>query len=178
MKKLLLLTVLLSVLVSCGGRQQIEKQLHSGNYDVAITNALKKLKNNKDKKRKEEHRNFPLFVGEIDGETVYVIPVIGKGLWGPIWGNVCIDSDMNTIRGASFGHKGETPGLGSNIKERFFMDDFKGEHIMDNNYVVRHCESKELTTKEFIAEYLVVYFQNKGGVVYKVFCNPARSQMR
>ncbi len=54
MKKLLLLTVLLSVLVSCGGRQQIEKQLHSGNYDVAITNALKKLKNNKDKKRKEK----------------------------------------------------------------------------------------------------------------------------
>ena len=45
MKKLLLLTVLLSVLVSCGGRKQIEKQLYSGNYDVAITNALKKLEN-------------------------------------------------------------------------------------------------------------------------------------
>jgi len=54
MKKLLLLTVLLSVLVSCGGRKQIEKQLHSGNYDVAIVNALKKLENNKDKKRKQK----------------------------------------------------------------------------------------------------------------------------
>lgn len=54
MKKLLLLTVLLSVLVSCGGRKQIEKQLHSGNYDLAIANALKKLENNKDKKRKEK----------------------------------------------------------------------------------------------------------------------------
>jgi hypothetical protein len=54
MKKLLLLTVLLSVLLSCGGRQQIEKQLHSGNYDVAIANALKKLENNKDKKRKQQ----------------------------------------------------------------------------------------------------------------------------
>ena len=54
MKKLLLLTVLLSVLLSCGGRKQIEKQLHSGNYDVAIANALKKLENNKDKKRKEQ----------------------------------------------------------------------------------------------------------------------------
>lgn len=54
MKKLLLLTVLLSVLVSCGGRKQIEKQLHSGNYDVAIANALKKLENNKDKKRKQK----------------------------------------------------------------------------------------------------------------------------
>jgi hypothetical protein len=55
MKKLLLLTILLSVLLSCGGSKQIEKQLHSGNYDVAITNALKKLENNKDKKRKEQY---------------------------------------------------------------------------------------------------------------------------
>ena len=54
MKKSLLLTVLLSVLLSCGGRQQIEKELHSGNYDVAIANALKKLENNKDKKRKQQ----------------------------------------------------------------------------------------------------------------------------
>ncbi|NNL31807.1 MAG: hypothetical protein HKO80_01240 [Flavobacteriaceae bacterium] len=54
MRKLLLLTVLLSVLVSCGGRKQIEKQLHSGNYDVAIAKALKKLETNKDKKRKRQ----------------------------------------------------------------------------------------------------------------------------
>ena len=55
MKKLLLLTVLLSVLVSCGGKKQIEKQLHSGNYDQAISNALKKLERNKDKKRKRAY---------------------------------------------------------------------------------------------------------------------------
>ena len=55
MKKSLLLTILLSVLLSCGGSKQIERQLHSGNYDIAITNALKKLENNKDKKRKEQY---------------------------------------------------------------------------------------------------------------------------
>ena len=54
MKKLLLFTVLLSLLVSCGGRKQIERQLHAGNYDAAISRALKKLENNKDKKRKEK----------------------------------------------------------------------------------------------------------------------------
>lgn len=54
MKKLLLFTVLLSVLVSCGGRKQIERRLHAGNYDAAISGALKKLENNKDKKRKEK----------------------------------------------------------------------------------------------------------------------------
>jgi len=54
MKKILLFTILLSVLISCGGRKQIEKALYSGNYDHAISNALKKLKSNKDKKRKRE----------------------------------------------------------------------------------------------------------------------------
>lgn len=54
MKRLLLFTVLISLLVSCGGRKQIEKQLTTGNYDIAISNALKKLENNKDKKRKQK----------------------------------------------------------------------------------------------------------------------------
>ena len=87
----------------------------------------------KDKKRKAEFRNHALFVGTIDGETVYVIPVVGKGLWGPIWGNICISSDMKTIRGASFGHKGETPGLGAEITQPFFINRWIGEKIADEN---------------------------------------------
>ena len=55
MKKLLLLTILLSILISCGGRKQVEKSLNSGNYDQAISTALKKLKTNKDKKRKQAY---------------------------------------------------------------------------------------------------------------------------
>ena len=55
MKNFTLLAVLLLVLSSCVGRKQIEKQLHSGNYDQAINNALKKLKHNKDKKRKQDY---------------------------------------------------------------------------------------------------------------------------
>ena len=55
MKRLLLLTILLSVLLSCGGRKQVEKALYAGNYDKAITNALNKLKTNKNKKRKQDY---------------------------------------------------------------------------------------------------------------------------
>ena len=54
MKRLLLLTVALSLVVSCGGRKQIEKALYAGNYDHAISNALKKLDHNKHKKRKQQ----------------------------------------------------------------------------------------------------------------------------
>ncbi|WP_425075777.1 hypothetical protein [Psychroserpens sp. S379A] len=56
MKKLLLSTVaLLLVLTSCSGRKQIESAISHGNYDLAIANALRKLENNKDKKRKQDY---------------------------------------------------------------------------------------------------------------------------
>jgi Na+-transporting NADH:ubiquinone oxidoreductase subunit C len=83
----------------------------------------------KDKKRDNAHKNYPLFLATIDGKKMYVIPVVGKGLWGPIWGNICVDEDMNTIMGASFGHKGETPGLGAEIMQQFFIDRWIGEKL-------------------------------------------------
>ncbi|MDU8886892.1 hypothetical protein RXV94_12030 [Yeosuana sp. MJ-SS3] len=55
MKKILLLSVILSLLISCSGRKQVEKALNSGNYDQAINDALKKLETNKDKKRKQDY---------------------------------------------------------------------------------------------------------------------------
>ena len=62
-------------------------------------------------------RKLPLFVGEKDGQTFYVAPIRGKGLWDAIWGYVAMDQDM-VVQGAYFDHKGETPGLGANIKQR------------------------------------------------------------
>jgi Na+-transporting NADH:ubiquinone oxidoreductase subunit C len=87
----------------------------------------------KDKTLAEKDKNYPLFVAKKDGKTQYVIPVIGKGLWGPIWGNICLDEDMATIVGASFGHKGETPGLGAEIQQKFFIDRWIGEKITDES---------------------------------------------
>jgi len=55
MKQLLLTTVLLLVLTSCSGRKQIESAISHGNYDLAIHDALRKLENNKDKKRKQDY---------------------------------------------------------------------------------------------------------------------------
>ncbi|MDP3311765.1 Na(+)-translocating NADH-quinone reductase subunit C [Lutibacter sp.] len=77
-------------------------------------------------------RRLPLFIGEKDGTTYYIIPVRGKGLWDAIWGYVAVDNKL-VVQGVYFDHAAETPGLGSNIKERFFMDDFKGEHILDGD---------------------------------------------
>lgn len=77
-------------------------------------------------------RKLPLFVGEKKGKTFYVAPIYGKGLWDAIWGYVSLDENM-VIQGAYFDHKGETPGLGANIKQRYFMDDFIGEHLLSED---------------------------------------------
>ncbi|MBT8261994.1 MAG: Na(+)-translocating NADH-quinone reductase subunit C [Bacteroidia bacterium] len=76
-------------------------------------------------------RRLPLFLGEKDGEEIYVMPVRGKGLWDAIWGFVAVDRTMK-IQGVYFDHKAETPGLGAEIKQRFFMDDFTGESFLDD----------------------------------------------
>ncbi len=55
MKRFLLYTVLVSVLVSCSAKKQIESAISHGNYDQAISEALRKLENNKDKKRKQAY---------------------------------------------------------------------------------------------------------------------------
>jgi Na+-transporting NADH:ubiquinone oxidoreductase subunit C len=83
-------------------------------------------------KNPDYERRLPLFVGEKDGKEVYIVPVRGKGLWDAIWGYVALDKDM-VVQGVYFDHKGETPGLGAEIKQRYFMDDFTGEKFLDGD---------------------------------------------
>ncbi|APA63512.1 MAG: Na(+)-translocating NADH-quinone reductase subunit C [Maribacter dokdonensis] len=80
--------------------------------------------------KKGEPYKLPVFIGEKDGKKFYIIPMYGKGLWDAIWGFIALDDTM-TVQGVYFDHKGETPGLGANIKMRYFMDDFKGETILN-----------------------------------------------
>ena len=72
-----------------------------------------------------------VYVCTINGEEMHIFRVEGPGLWGPIWGYITLAGDMNTIYGAIFDHKGETPGLGSEISTPFFYDKFKGKQLFD-----------------------------------------------
>ncbi len=74
---------------------------------------------------------WPIFVLEKDGKKFYIVPLRGVGLWGPIWGNIAFESDFNTIAGATFDHKGETPGLGAEIATPPFEEKFKGKTIFN-----------------------------------------------
>lgn len=79
-------------------------------------------------------RTLPVFVGVLDdGTSAYVTPLRGKGLWGPIWGYIAFQPDLNTIYGAVFDHQGETPGLGAEINQESFQKPFVGKQIFEDS---------------------------------------------
>ena len=87
-----------------------------------------------EQKKPLEQQYLPVFVATIDnGEKVTIIPVEGKGLWGPIFGYVSLKSDMNTIYGVTFDHKGETPGLGAEINTSEFENQFREKTFFDGD---------------------------------------------
>jgi len=84
-------------------------------------------------KKPGEEQVYPLYIANIDGAKYYIIPLRGKGLWDAIWGYIALKDDINTIKGAVFDHKGETPGLGAEITQVWFRERFTDEKIYDGS---------------------------------------------
>lgn len=86
-----------------------------------------------EEKKPEAERKYPLFIYNGDKGKVYLTSVRGNGLWDKIWAYVAIKDDLNTIAGAAFGHVGETPGLGAEIKDNpNFPKQFIGKQLLDD----------------------------------------------
>ena len=117
----------------------ITKQIVLNSKGEELTNNVKafdvdlKKELDKSKTGNEAKQLFPLFICNKDGKSFYIIPVRGKGLWGPIWGYISLESDMNTVYGVSFSHKSETPGLGAEIETQKFQQQFVGKKIFDES---------------------------------------------
>lgn len=81
-------------------------------------------------------RLFPVFrlMSKEDPNEIeaYIIPVFGNGLWNRIWGYVALEPDLVTVRGVSFDHAGETPGLGARIADESVQNRYIGKKIYDN----------------------------------------------
>ena len=105
--------------------------------DMVVTADGKTIKDGKSKEKDGfEVQNkdisadcLPVYVCTVNGETKYVVPMTGRGLWGGLWGYMAINSDLQTVYGAYFSHESETAGLGALIAEEKFQDQFKGKHI-------------------------------------------------
>ena len=86
-------------------------------------------------KKAPSERMYPLFIANYNNATSYIIPLRGKGLWGPIWGYIALKEDLNTVIGATFGHKSETPSWSRDLHTDF-PDQFPGLEIMEGKQFV------------------------------------------
>ena len=78
---------------------------------------------------------LPVYIFDVEGKTVRIVPCYGAGLWGPIWGYIALDESLDTISGTVFDHKGETPGLGAEIAKPAFYEQFTGKKIYKNGKI-------------------------------------------
>jgi len=82
----------------------------------------------------QEIRSYPVFIYKGEKGNFYLVAVRGNGLWDKIWGTIALKDDFNTVVGASFGHVGETPGLGAEIKDNpNFSKQFQNKTIYDKD---------------------------------------------
>ena len=78
-------------------------------------------------------QTLPVFEAA-DGRMV--VPVAGTGLWGPMWGYVALEKDMNTIAGVVLDHAGETPGLGAEVATPKHQAMYKGKTLFEGDEFV------------------------------------------
>ncbi|MCB0795021.1 MAG: NADH:ubiquinone reductase (Na(+)-transporting) subunit C [Flavobacteriales bacterium] len=101
--------------------------------DAFQLDILKQYKAWKANELKAEEMLYPVYEANKEGKKLFVLPMVGTGLWGPIWGYVSVESDGRTIHGSTFDHKGETPGLGAEIATPIFEQQFPGKTMTDPN---------------------------------------------
>ncbi|MCB0770162.1 MAG: NADH:ubiquinone reductase (Na(+)-transporting) subunit C, partial [Flavobacteriales bacterium] len=99
--------------------------------DAFGLDVLKQYKDWKAGVVKAEEMKYPVYKAQKDGQMLYVLPMMGTGLWGPVWGYLSVKDDGRTINGSTFDHKGETPGLGAEIATPIFEEPFEGKTFTD-----------------------------------------------
>ena len=116
--------------------EQVEQVVLNQEGEVVPNILAEKVDLAVEKKKAEVDRLLPLFVFNSEKEKFYILSVRGSGLWDEIWGNIAVKSDLNTIAGVTFDHKGETPGLGAEIKDNpSFPGQFIGKQIFKDGEV-------------------------------------------
>jgi Na+-transporting NADH:ubiquinone oxidoreductase subunit C len=83
---------------------------------------------------KRRSRFAPIYVSSDDDGSLQqiILPVHGKGLWSTLYGYLALDSDLTTIKGFAFYEHGETPGLGGEVDNPRWKEQWIGKQAFDS----------------------------------------------
>lgn len=116
--------------------ENVEQLVMSANGEMldAYEQKAEEIQLEKEEKKPEADRVYPIFVYNNNGKEYHILSVRGNGLWDKIWGWIAIEDDGKTVVGAAFGHKAETPGLGAEISDnKGWKSQFIGKKVYDDN---------------------------------------------
>lgn len=80
----------------------------------------------------------PVYILRADDDSIeqVVLPVHGYGLWSTMYGFLSLESDLNTVSGLRFYDHAETPGLGGEIDNPRWRDQWEGKKVYNDEYDV------------------------------------------
>ena len=133
---IIILVVIVSVLLSAAAMwlqpYQKRNELNEQRINILKAAGITGVDNKNAEQLFEQHctakheGDLPYYI--IDN-SITVIPMHGNGLWGPIWGYLGLSDDLQTVVGAVFDHKSETPGLGAEITTEKYQSQYKDKPL-------------------------------------------------
>jgi Na+-transporting NADH:ubiquinone oxidoreductase subunit C len=101
------------------------------------------------------NRATVFLVREDERLRLLVLPVFGAGYISNLYGYLALDADLNTVRGLSFYEHGETPGLGSEIDEPRWREQWAGKWLRDPTGRLRIEVARGRAAKDESGDYQV-----------------------
>lgn len=63
-----------------------------------------------------------------------ILPMHGKGLWSMMYAFVAVETDGNTVSAITYYEQGETPGLGGEVENPSWRDQFIGKKLYNEDH--------------------------------------------
>lgn len=127
--------------------------IDTGNYvaevageDAAKYNQRDAAKNDKESIKLPANEDFAKIIRRANVATVYlvkdaagtltkvILPIHGNGLWSMMYAFVAVATDGNTIDGITYYDQAETPGLGGEVENPTWREQFVGKKLYDMNF--------------------------------------------
>lgn len=84
---------------------------------------------------KRQERYAPVFlIQQGDALQTIVLPVRGYGLWSTLYGFLALEPDTRTVAGLKFYEHAETPGLGGEIDNADWLEQWRGKVVYGDSW--------------------------------------------
>jgi len=97
--------------------------------DPETSVSIPKEKDHASIRRRAKRVSVYLVRSDDGGIESVIIPVHGYGLWSTMYGFLALESDGNTVVGFKFYEHGETPGLGGEVDNPAWLNQWPGKEV-------------------------------------------------